>query len=133
MSLPDPEESNVLPEPEENNALSEFTTKWEASLAEKVKEEAAEAKKVKETATKELEAFKKEREIRLQKKAEINRQNEKVFTETIESELTLSNTWERVTKLVDLSLDTDADKSDVARMRSIFIGMKNAPEATKAK
>tara|TARA_A100001035_G_scaffold236963_1_gene201053 strand:- start:52 stop:450 length:399 start_codon:yes stop_codon:yes gene_type:complete len=132
MSLPDPEESSVLPAPEENNALSEFTIKWEASLAEKVKEEAAEEKKVKDAATKELEAFKKEREMRLKKKAEINRENEKVFKDTIESELTLSNTWERVTKLVDLSLDTDTNKSDVARMRSIFIGMKNAPEATKA-
>lgn len=35
------------------------------------------------------------------------------------------NSWERVTKLVDLQLDHTATELDTSRMRQIFIQMKN--------
>jgi hypothetical protein len=48
--------------------------------------------------------------------------------EQIESALVSKNTWERVTKLVDISQDAaDSEKSDVGKMRSLFVQLKNKP------
>jgi hypothetical protein len=37
------------------------------------------------------------------------------------------NIWERVTKLIDNDTDGDTSKSDTARMRKLFIQLKNEP------
>ena len=139
--LPPAEDENVveespvvpaapLPEPEpETNALTKFTKEWEAKLQEKIGSEQEEEKKARESAKNELEDWSKQREIRLTKKKEMNRSTESVFVEQIESALVSKNTWERVTKLVDITQSDAKDglKSDVGRMRSLFVQLKNEP------
>ena len=125
MSLPD---VDSLPEPD--NALTEFMVEWEKKLKEKQDEEKKLTEEMKAAAQKELDAWNKERDIRLKKKAENNTEVEKVFVETTESELSLPNPWERITKLIDIALDQNDAKSDTGRMISIFIGMKNEPVKT---
>jgi hypothetical protein len=126
-------EQNILPEPEENDALTKFHTEWNASLeAKKEAERAADAKSEEEANT-DIENFNAQREIRLNAKKEVNRSEEQVFLEQQESELE-GNTWDRVTKLIETSADdNEMDKSDVSRMRKLFIQLKNEPlESTRA-
>ena len=139
--LPPAEDENVvqeapavpadsLPEPEpESNALTKYNKEWEAKLQEKIGAEQEEEKKARTAAKTDLEDWKKQREIQLTKKKEMNRSTESVFVEQIESALTSKNTWERVTKLVDITQADAKDglKSDVGRMRSLFVQLKNEP------
>lgn len=80
-----PDESlDALPAPEEEtNALTAFTTQWEQSLAAKVEEERKLDGEVRAEAVKELDEWKKQREIRLTKKKEMNRSTEAVFVEQV--------------------------------------------------
>jgi len=127
MDLPEPG-VGADTAPEEKNALLEFEVEWNKRLDAKIEEEKVAAAKVEEAAKKELDDWKKQREIRLEKKKETNRSTEKVFVEQIESALVSKNTWERVTKLVDISQDAaDSEKSDVGKMRSLFVQLKNKP------
>jgi uncharacterized protein YdcH (DUF465 family) len=51
-----------------------------------------------------------------------------------ESDLDAGNVWDRVTKLIESSVDQpdDSSKADVSRMRKLFIQLKNEPlEATR--
>jgi Clathrin light chain len=54
---------------------------------------------------------------------------EQVFLETIYTDIDVQNTWDRVSKLIDASMDkadsVDSNKADVTRM--IFIQLKNEP------
>lgn len=70
-----------------------------------------------------------QREIRLASKKDSNRTAEQVFLETINTDIDVVNTWDRVTKLIDASMDasTESNKADVTRMRKLFIQLKNEP------
>ena len=75
-----------------------------------------------------------QRNVRLSAKKEKNRSEEQVLLESLESEVEGGNAWDRVTKLIDISADatTDSKKSDVSRMRKLFIQLKNEPlESTR--
>jgi len=74
-----------------------------------------------------------QRDIRLKSKNDMNRSTESVFVEQIEAALVSKNEWERVTKLVDITQDDGKDglKSDVGRMRSLFVQLKNKPIESK--
>lgn len=92
----------------------------------------AEVEKEKENkakAAEELASWNQQRDIRLKAKKEKNRSEEQVFLESLESEADGSNTWERVTKLVDTKTGESADtsKADVTRMKKIFIQLKSDP------
>jgi hypothetical protein len=51
-----------------------------------------------------------------------------VLLETLESEVEMLKTWDRVAKLIDASVESaDHKGSDVARMRKLFIQLKNEP------
>lgn len=127
------EEQNILPEPEEDDALAKFHTEWNAQLQKKMEAERAQDKKSEDEANEDIENFNSQREIRLNAKKEVNRSEEQVFLEQQESELD-GNTWDRVTKLIETNVDeSEADKSDVSRMRKLFIQLKNEPlEASRA-
>lgn len=86
-------------------------------------------KTVKVQATEELANWKQQREIRLKARKEKNRSEEQVLLETLESEADGSNTWDRVTKLIDANQGdaAPADKADVGRMRKLFIQLKGEP------
>lgn len=72
-----------------------------------------------------------QRGIRLTAKKESNRSEEQVLVETLESEAEVLKTWDRVTKLIDASAEKTEDKgSDVSRMRTLFIQLKNEPLET---
>jgi hypothetical protein len=70
----------------------------------------------------------------LNAKKEVNRTEEQVLLEQQESDLDAGNVWDRVTKLIEASVDQpdDANKADVSRMRKLFIQLKNEPlESTR--
>jgi hypothetical protein len=70
----------------------------------------------------------------LNAKKEVNRTEEQVLLEQQESDLDAGNVWDRVTKLIEASVDQpdDASKADVSRMRKLFIQLKNEPlESTR--
>lgn len=67
-------------------------------------------------------------------KKEVNRTEEQVLLEQQESDLDAGNVWDRVTKLIEASVDQpdDSNKADVSRMRKLFIQLKNEPlESTR--
>ena len=68
-----------------------------------------------------------QRDVRLNAKKEKNRSEEQVLLEAIESDADGANVWERVTKLIDQTTEAEAGKADVARMRKLFIQLKNEP------
>ncbi len=97
---------------------------------------AAEAKAeeiMKREASEELTSWKSQRDVRMNSKKEVNRGEEQVFLEQQESDLLSGNTWDRVTKLVDLQADLAVSgKADTTRMRRLFIHLKNEPlESTR--
>lgn len=126
-------EENILPEPEEDDALSKFNTEWNTQLVTKMEAERVHDQKCVDEANADIENFNAQRDIRLNAKKEVNRSEEQVFLEQQESELD-GNTWDRVTKLVETGVDdNEMNKSDVSRMRKLFIQLKNEPlEATRA-
>lgn len=72
--------------------------------------------------------------MKLNAKKETNRTEEQVLLEQQESDLDAGNVWDRVTKLIETSVDQpdDPNKADVSRMRKLFIQLKNEPlEATR--
>jgi len=65
----------------------------------------------------------------------MNRTEEAVKKETMQSEETSLKPWDRIPKLIDNSesLPGDSKGSDVSRMRKLFIQIKNEPlEMTRA-
>jgi hypothetical protein len=101
---------------------------WNFKLEEKkVAEEEKEADTVAQ-AKAELAEWKTQRDMRLTTRKETNRTEEQVMVETLESEADCGNTWDRVTKLIDTAAEAaESGKSDVTRMRKLFIHLKNEP------
>ena len=92
-------------------------------------------KSTKAQALEDLANWTQQRSIRLKAKKEKNRSEEQVLLETLESEADGTNTWERVTKLIDANTGDSAetDKADTGRMRKLFIQLKSEPlEKTRA-
>jgi hypothetical protein len=110
-----------------------FTRTWQAALDKKKADEAEHAENAKKQAVAELESWKQQQTIKLNAKKDSNRSEEQVLLETIESEAD-AGTWDRVTKLIDASAESvETGKSDVTRMRKLFIQLKNEPlEKTRA-
>jgi hypothetical protein len=161
VASPVPEPAAAMPEPESSapNALTTFMAEWNAKLQAKIGAEQDAEKADRAKAKEELDQWKKQvrssagdpdvyahitlaltpqpfpqqRDIRLKSKNEMNRSTESVFVEQIEAALESKNEWERVTKLVDITQDDGKDglKSDVGRMRSLFLQLKNKPIESK--
>jgi len=118
----------LLPDPEPQDALSEFNKKFSILIDERRAKEVDVEKSYRVKAGEELSQWGLQRTTRLNAKKEKNRSEEQVLLESLESEVEGSNTWERVTKMVDLATEsTDAKKSDNTRMKKLFIQLKNEP------
>ena len=73
-------------------------------------------------AREELLAWSDKRKEKQEKKAEMNRQEEEKYLESIKADMECANPWERVTKLVDMTAESEHDMS---RMKQVMIRMKN--------
>ena len=105
-----------------------FTRAWNIKLDAKRATEAEAERSAKSKAADDLANWTAQRDIRLSAKKDQNRSEEQVLLETLESEVEAANTWDRVTKLIDASAEVgESDKADVARMRKLFIQLKNEP------
>ena len=71
----------------------------------------------------ELAKWQAEREVLRAATFSKNRDEEKIVLDQIDADLASENPWQRVTSLVDMTADAKDDQ--VARMRQLFIQMKN--------
>ena len=107
--------------------FSAFNKNWNEQLELKRQAEASHDSNSKVDAANDLSNWSAQRAVRLTAKKDKNRSEEQVLLENIEYELESGNIWERVTKLIDNDTDGDTSKSDTARMRKLFIQLKNEP------
>ncbi|CAE7619893.1 Clc [Symbiodinium microadriaticum] len=121
-----------MPEPEVEDALSKFNREWNERLEEKKRKEDAAEEEAKATAAEELANYLAQRQTRMSAKKEVNRSEEQVLLEQLESDLDGANVWDRVSKLIEAGVDVpdDPDRADVSRMRKLFIHLKNEPLET---
>jgi hypothetical protein len=108
---------------------STFNREWNEKLELKRQLEERAEEEAKVSASQDLSGWLSQKEVRLNAKKEVNRTEEQVLLEQLESDLDAGNVWDRVTKLIETSVDTpdDPSKSDVSRMRKLFIQLKNEP------
>lgn len=85
-----------------------------------------EERKAQNKAKEEMDNWKKQREIKINAKMESNREEEKIVVEGVAAGIESGQTWDRVMKLIDASAEPqDSGKSDVGRMKKLFIQLKN--------
>lgn len=85
------------------------------------------------TAAEELGEWQKQRDVKINAKKENNRTEETVVLEGVNSGIESGAPWERVMKLIDCSAETiECGKSDVGRMKNLFIQLKNEKPAPVA-
>lgn len=108
---------------------SVFNREWNEKLEEKKRSEDAAEEAARAEAAEELANYLAQRETRMNAKKEVNRSEEQVLLEQLESDLDGANVWDRVTKLIEAGVDApdDLEKADTSRMRKLFIQLKNEP------
>mmetsp|Transcript_10200 Transcript_10200/g.13380 ORF Transcript_10200/g.13380 Transcript_10200/m.13380 type:complete len:205 (+) Transcript_10200:44-658(+) len=116
-----------IPEPEMRNALDDFNDQWEQELEQKKIEEDQKKMEMMEKAKQDLETFYQEKEKQTEARMSKNRNEEQVLLEQLEADLESDNSWERITKLVELQAEGGEGSVDVSRMRSLLIQLKNEP------
>ncbi len=103
-----------------------FTREWNMQFRERCEAKDKEAMEKKQeilkAAREELLAWSEQRKDKCQKKAEMNREEEAKYLESIKADMECANPWERVAKLVDMSAEGEHDMS---RMKQVMIRMKN--------
>eukprot|EP00531_Pseudo-nitzschia_arenysensis_P011330 CAMPEP_0116130506 /NCGR_PEP_ID=MMETSP0329-20121206/8519_1 /TAXON_ID=697910 /ORGANISM="Pseudo-nitzschia arenysensis, Strain B593" /LENGTH=213 /DNA_ID=CAMNT_0003624895 /DNA_START=122 /DNA_END=763 /DNA_ORIENTATION=- len=115
----------VAPVVEEPSAMKKFNEEWQATLtARKAEEDDAKAAMV-AAAEVAMEEFKAKCSMKRDAKMAKNREDEQAKLEDIEADLENDNSWQRVSKMVDLTQDGAEDGEDTKRMRDIFILLKN--------
>ena len=72
-----------------------------------------------------IEEFQTKNSMKRDAKMAKNREDEQAKLEDIEADLENDNSWQRVSKMVDLTQDGAKDGEDTKRMRDIFILLKN--------
>jgi len=119
----------AMPEIPESNKLTEWEAAWAVELAAKDAEGQSVTAAAIEKATADLEQFNLEREKTKESKQEKNRTLEAAMQEQMEADLESANPFERVVKLVDIEAkqDKSSGASDLSRMRSVFVQLKNEP------
>ena len=111
--------------PEEPSAMKKFNEEWQETLANrKAEEDAAKAAMV-EAARVGMEEFQTKAQMKRDAKMAKNREDEQAKLEAIEADLENDNSWQRVSKMVDLTQDGAEDAESTKRMRDIFIQLKN--------
>ena len=95
-------------------------------VADDPEEDAAKAEMA-EAAQKAIEEFNAKNAMKRDAKMAKNREDEQAKLEDIEADLENDNSWQRVSKMVDLTQDGAEDGLDTKKMRDIFILLKNEP------
>ena len=128
--MPEP----TMPEVPESNKLTEWEAQWAIELAAKDAEAQGVTAAAIEKANVDLEQFNLEREKTKEAKQESNRTREAAMQEQMEADLESANPFERVVKLVEIDAKQakDSTASDMSRMRSLLVKLKNEPLATSA-
>jgi hypothetical protein len=136
LASPAPDETEEEPlapiEPMEPSAMQKWNTEWQETLNERMTEEEAEKAKMVEAAGISMEKFNKDREAKREGKMAKNREDEQAKLEAIEADLENDNSWQKVSKMVELTHDGAEDAKDVKRMRDVLILLKNEPSRAEA-
>jgi len=107
------------------SAMKKFNEEWQVTLtARKEEEDAAKAAMV-EAARIAMEEFHTKNSMKRDAKMAKNREDEQAKLEDIEADLENDNSWQRVSKMVDLTQDGAENGEDTKRIRDIFIMLKN--------
>ena len=124
-------EEDVFAAAEEEEEVDEFALirewnmKRREQLDEKEKIEAENRVALREKARAALQAHIDEKQHAKELKQKSNRDIEAAILEDREAENSYENPFERVVKLIDLSIDTEA--ADTTRMKSVLIHLKDKP------
>eukprot|EP00695_Tsukubamonas_globosa_P003501 TRINITY_DN666_c0_g1_i3.p1 TRINITY_DN666_c0_g1~~TRINITY_DN666_c0_g1_i3.p1 ORF type:complete len:147 (+),score=89.76 TRINITY_DN666_c0_g1_i3:53-442(+) len=81
---------------------------------------------IKAEARSQLEAFYAERATKKSAAHTLNTEREVAFKSDYEATMASPNTWERVTKFVDLAPKASASGKDLGRFRQVLLQLKNA-------
>merc|ERR1711871_1379176 len=126
--MPEPAATQDIPDVPEVNKLTEWEAAWNVELEQKNAEAEALVATNRSRAKEELEQFNVEREKSKEAKQEKNRALEATMQEQMDADLDSANGWERVVKLIDCDNKSEKDgRSDLSRMRSILVQLKNEP------
>lgn len=119
-------EDEEPPEPAKvASAMAKFNAEWQETLAARKDEEDTAKVEMADAAKKYMEEFQAKREAKRDAKMSKNREDEQAKLEDIEADLENDNSWQRVSKMVDLTQDGAEDGEDTKRMRDVFITLKN--------
>eukprot|EP00980_Cylindrotheca_fusiformis_P029606 scaffold23599_cov181-Cylindrotheca_fusiformis.AAC.1 len=127
-----PEEPPAPAEPVQPSAMRKWNEEWQVTLNERMQEEEAKKAEMQEAARLTLEKFAKDREAKREAKMAKNREDEQAKLEAIEADLENDNSWQKATKMVELTHDGAEDGADVKRMRDVMILLKNEPSRAEA-
>lgn len=127
-----PEEPPAPVEPMEASAMQKWNAERQETLSERMKEEEAKKEEMVEAARLFMEKFNKDREAKREAKMSKNREDEQAKLEAIEADLENDNSWQKVSKMVELTHDGAEDAEDVKRMRDVLILLKNEPSRAEA-
>jgi hypothetical protein len=119
-------------EPSDPSAMQKWNAEWQETLAERKTEEDAKKAEMVEQARLTMEKFQKDREAKREAKMAKNREDEQAKLEAIEADLENDNSWQKVSKMVELTHDGAEDSEDVKRMRDVLILLKNEPSRAEA-
>lgn len=111
--------------PVDPGPMQKWNAEWQDTLAARKDEENAKKAEMIEAAKIALEEFKAGREQKRESKMAKNREDEQAKLEDIEADLENDNSWQRVSKMVDLTQDGAEAGGDTKRMRDVFILLKN--------
>ena len=125
-------ESVPAPAPIEAGPMQKWNEEWQVTLAARQQEEEAKKAEMVEAARLSLENFQKDREAKREAKMAKNREDEQAKLEAIEADLENDNSWQKVSKMVELTHDGADDAEDVKRMRDVLILLKNEPSRAEA-
>ena len=127
MTDTSPIESSEPMEPAKPSAMSKFNTEFQETLKQRQEEEETAQVEMEAAAKDYLDQFKANREAKRDAKMALNREDEQAKLECIEADLENDNSWQRVSKMVELTQDSHVDDTseDTKQMRDIFIKLKN--------
>jgi len=118
------DESELAPM-QEASAMKKFNEEWVQTLSDrKANEDATKAAMI-EAARVAMEELQTKQTMFRDAKMAKNREDEQAKLEAIEADLENDNSWQRVSKMVELTHDGTDDGEDTKRMRDIFITLKN--------
>uniref|UniRef100_A0A7S2UWZ8 Clathrin light chain n=1 Tax=Fibrocapsa japonica TaxID=94617 RepID=A0A7S2UWZ8_9STRA len=118
-----------IPEPVARTALDDFEEQWKEKLAEKAELERQTTQETIQKAKQNLDKFYDEKRVQRESRQSKNRQLEQSMLEKLEADLECENAWERVSSLVDLTLDGGEDAPDQSRMVALITQLKREPLA----